>query len=338
MFPRKSKAADPHRSWWLRNGSILTPAGIHKADLLIVGDRIAQITAAGPSDDREAIDLHGLLVTPGLVDAEHDLAADAQTPTLPGPYLDRARRNEQRPETSADNGAIAAAADRLTKEGVTAVAGPTAPPTENGPRHIDGPRIASLVLDRNPAKTLARAKGLPVFVSAGDGDSRAAARDFTLLVEMGLLAQNLVVIGGTALRRDDAQKLADAGATLVWRPITDEFVLGRTIDADVTGLTDLRLLIGAGARRDGGEGLLAALKRADALRLINRARLLRAVTTAAAEAFGLECGVITEGWLADMAVWDAPDLETAVFEKGAEALRLTIIGGRIVHQSEKCFT
>jgi imidazolonepropionase-like amidohydrolase len=139
-----------------------------------------------------------------------------------------------------------------------------------------------------------------------------------------------LAIGGVALTPDGSRHLAAAGAFLVWRPVTDEYVLGRTINADVLNQTGLQVLLGAGSRRDGGQGLLAALQRADHLGHLDRHQLLDAVTNLAASAFQIPAGRIREGHYADFAVWRAETAESAIFELGRPALEMVILDGRVV--------
>ena len=297
-------------------------------------EKIGPIADGGGVD---AIDLGGLLVAPGLCDADRPLDEEGLSPIFPGPYLDRARR-----ET-----AIAAAADfanqvaepdawragtlSLVKEGATCAAGARrAPSLPIAIRNPDAVWLQPLVLERNPARRFAKAGiDVPVFVPLADGDSRDSARETGRIAEWNMLQPNLIAVGGVGLRADDARDLAAAGAALVWRPLVDEFVLGRTIGADVLRTPGLRLLIGGGSPRDGGKGLLAALRRADRLGIVSRDRLLDAVTVEAGRAFRLPLGVIEPGAWADLSVWRADSFADAVFEHGAAALEMTVVAGQV---------
>ena len=195
--------------------------------------------------------------------------------------------------------------------------------------------IQSLLWDKNPAKAFAKAGGRPVLVSAADGTSRAASREVDRLADGDMLAPNLLVVGGAGLTPADAKRLAAAGSWLVWRPVVDQFVLGQTAPPDVFATPGLKILVGAGSRRDGGRGLLAALQAADRYGYLPRERLLAAVTQAGREALQADAASVSretsvDARLADLAFWDATSFEEAVFDKGRDSLQMVMVGGEVV--------
>ncbi len=325
----------------LRHARILSTDGVREGDLHLRNGRIASGPESTSASDEFEIDLDGLLIAPGLCDADHALDQDFLPPIFPGPYLDRDRREaeiekesmNQPPEAKRadEDESFRAAALASLKEGVTCVASPRRPVGPTFPIRIpQAVWFSSLVAEKHPSHKFAKAENRPVFAPLADGDSRDCARETERFTEYGMLRDNLLAIGGVGLRPADAAALAFVGASLVWRPVTDEFVLGRTVGSDVLRAENLRVLLGAGSRRDGGKGLLAALRRADRLGHIDRARLLRAVTSDAGEAFRLPVGVIRKSAWADLAVWRANNLAEAIFELGPAALEMTIAGGAVV--------
>ncbi len=323
----------------LRRGRLWRDGAISDGDLLLIDGRIAAIGDFDTPPEARVVDLDGRLVTPGLIDLDHDPALDSLAPTHPGPYLDWDRRAEELPPASKPLPAeLAAAVERPLREGVTTIASPALASQNGRLRTAPGEWIRSLTLERNPKRRFSRARGGPVFVSVGDGDSKAKRREMEQLAELDILGPNLIAVGGTALTPADAERLAQVGAAVVWRPVVDEFVLGRTIGPDVLRLGALNLLLGAGVRRDGGQGFLAALRRAAAFGSITPQRLLLAATKQAGMALQLPLGRIAVGQFADLAVWDAEDFAMAVFELGPEVLSATVVNGSIVFQQPNCFT
>lgn len=339
-FRRKKQSVEGPYSLVLSNGRFATPEGVVHTNLQIRDNHIEKIGDDSHHHRSHSLDLDGMLVTPGLIDAEHPLDEDCFSPLKPGPYLDREKRqNElevefaeiiQQANKAGDIRFNAGFLDSL-KNGVTTVASPRRPNVLPVPIRLPWSTwISSLIIEKNPAKKFVQARSEPVFVSLADGDSRAKSRELQLASEWGMLAPNLMAVGGVALTPNGSRHLAAAGAFLIWRPVTDEFIFGRSINADVLKQTGLQVLIGAGSRRDGGHGLLAALQRADRLGHLDRHQLLDAVTNLGASAFQMPAGRIREGHYADFAVWRADSVESAIFESGREALEMVILNGRVV--------
>jgi cytosine/adenosine deaminase-related metal-dependent hydrolase len=323
----------------LRGGLCWIDEKLVVADVLLEGGQIRAIGNPTAPEGTQEVDLKGRLVTPGLIDLDRNLIFDAVPVESPGPYLDRADRwaeigfpDDPGPDE------IETAIYAILKEGVTTAAGPKLVDTGGRLRVASGPWVNSLLLERNPGAGLNRSRGGPVWVRVGDGDSKASRREFDLLVEHGLLAPNVLAVGGVGLKPSQAAKLADVGAALVWRPITDQFILGQTVSAEVLATPDLRVVLGGGARREGGRGLGAALQRADALGYMDRTSLIRSVTTGAAAALQVDRGRLAEGLAADLVIWNAPDIETALFDPSSGRASAVLVGGSWKVGGPECFT
>ena len=342
--------------WW-------SPEEIREQCIFVEDGRAKICDATRLPSGVRRIDLDGLLVAPGLVDACHTLGEDCLPPLAPGPYTDRHRREEDiirlqpAPQTDVnklpDSERLEAGVLSCLLDGVTCVASPEMP--KGNPMPLRAPAatwIRSLLWDKDPAKAFAKANGRPVLICATDGTSRAAAREMERLAEWKMLAPNSLIVGGAALNPADAARLASAGAWLVWRPIVDQFVLGQTLPPDVFGTPGLRILIGGGSGRDGGRGLLAALQAADRLGYLSRERLLSAATISGRQALQVDTTVVSREtssggskksdvqntFLADLSFWDASTLEEAIFEKGRSALQMVIVNGVAVLCRDKYLT
>jgi len=333
LFSRRKETSPPLA---LRGGRVWRPEGIERADLLLADGIIAEIGEIETPTDAATIDLDGLLVTPGLIDVCRPLADDGLPPACPGPFLDRHRREEEimaEPpvewqDAPPEKERALAAAIACLREGITSVAGP--PVAGDLPlRIVKTEWIASLIWHKNPARVFAKANGKPVLVSTADGTSRAAGREVEKLVELEMMAPNLLAVGGAGLTASTASTLAQAGAFLVWLPVVDEFILGHTLPPEVFDAIGKQLLVGGGARRDGGRGLLTALDAAVQRGVYINEGALAAATEKAARALQLDAGEIATGKLADLAVWDADDAAGVLPPEG-KALQMTIVGGRVV--------
>ena len=330
----------------LIGGQYWTSAGIKTGDIILDRTLIHSIGILEKSNDINELDVSSRLVTPGLIDSWHPLHEDNIPPMMPGPYLDRLRReeaiNRNKPEALSNSAKIPVqklidkGVVNCLLNGVTAAASPVVRNEEYVKlRMLKSRWIEALLWEKNPKRILAKSDDVPIIVSAADGTGRSAIREIAQLDSMGAISDKLMICGGAGLSRTDAEKLAQAGAYLIWQPLVDRFVLGQTIPPEVFEVRDLKVLIGAGSTRDGGDGLLAAMQAADRFGYLDRSSLINAVTAVPAQAFNLMTGKIEPGYLADLAVWSADSFEEAIFVKGREALELVIVDGIVVLAREK---
>ncbi|MHA1568884.1 MAG: hypothetical protein ACTSXZ_05395, partial [Alphaproteobacteria bacterium] len=91
LSKRKNHASP---AFLLQGGRLWTPTGLREGDLLLRDGIISEIGKIEPPAEAVRIDLHGLLVTPGLIDAQHPLDEDCLPPLAPGPFTDWHRREE----------------------------------------------------------------------------------------------------------------------------------------------------------------------------------------------------------------------------------------------------
>jgi len=95
------------------------------------------------------------------------------------------------------------------------------------------------------------------------GDSFSSRAEFDTLKQLGLLTDRTVVVHGTALERADFKEMAAVGAKLVWSPLSNLLLHGRTTqvyDALAEGVT---VSLGTDWTPGGSNTLLDELKIAD---------------------------------------------------------------------------
>jgi hypothetical protein len=148
----------------------------------------------------------------------------------------------------------------------------------------------------------------PFIIHAAEGLDEESEGEIAALEALGGLGRRTVLIHAIALRPDGIGRIARAGAKVVWCPASNEFLYGAT--AEVKALLDAGVLVclGTDSTVTGSPHLLAELKvaREAYARLfgapIDPARLVRMVTTDAAEAHGRagEWGVLAPGASADV--------------------------------------
>jgi cytosine/adenosine deaminase-related metal-dependent hydrolase len=74
---------------------------------------------------------------------------------------------------------------------------------------------------------------VPFIIHAGEGTDSCAAAEIQALDAQGALALNTVVVHGVGMDALDVQLMARRGASLIWCPTSNLFLLGRTLSNDV---------------------------------------------------------------------------------------------------------
>jgi cytosine/adenosine deaminase-related metal-dependent hydrolase len=146
---------------------------------------------------------------------------------------------------------------------------------------------------------------VPWIIHAGEGVDAAAGQEFETLDELGCLRPNSVLVHGVAFDPQQLQRMAGAGAALVWCPASNDFLFSATAAVDALLATD-RLVLGSDSRLSGSRDLLAELNLASRLASIDDARAQRMLTRDAARVLRLpDRGELRAGTLADFCVLPA---------------------------------
>jgi cytosine/adenosine deaminase-related metal-dependent hydrolase len=149
-----------------------------------------------------------------------------------------------------------------------------------------------------------------VIVHAGEGIDDHAHAEWGQLKALGFNIPQLVMIHTTAFNAADYQEISAAGAKVVWSPLSNLLLYGRT--ADIPSALDAGVLVSLGSdwAPSGSANLLGELKVADHVNQtlwhgkITDEELVQMVTINPATAFGLaeEVGSIEVGKYADLMV------------------------------------
>jgi cytosine/adenosine deaminase-related metal-dependent hydrolase len=137
---------------------------------------------------------------------------------------------------------------------------------------------------------------------------------------LGLLGPRLLAVHVVGVDTDGVDRIVARGATVVWCPTSNEFLLGRTAPSDL--LARATVLVGSDSLLSGAGTLLDELRRARATSVLDDSRLLAAVGTLAAERLALPAPRLVAGAPADFACFDAP-----VLDARAENVALVVIAG-----------
>ena len=178
-------------------------------------------------------------------------------------------------------------------------------------------RVATSRVDiGNSAKTWAdmqaeRAKG-PLVVHLAEGPSSRMAGEFNAVKDSGLLGPELIAIHGVGLLESQLNEMAKAGAKLVWSPLSNFMLYGKTANVAAAKKAGLSISLAPDWAPSGSKSILGELKVADLVnkhelnRLFSDRELVEMVTRkpAAAMDWDKRLGQIGEGFLADVIVVD----------------------------------
>ena len=178
-------------------------------------------------------------------------------------------------------------------------------------------RVATSRVDiGNSAKSWAdmqaeKAKG-PLIVHLAEGTSSRMAGEFNSVKDSGLLGPELIAIHGVGLTEPQLIEMAKAGAKLVWSPLSNFMLYGKTANVEAAKRAGLSISLAPDWAPSGSKSVLGELKVADLVNkhalkgLFNDRELVEMVTRkpAAAMDWGNRLGQISEGFLADVVVVD----------------------------------
>jgi 5-methylthioadenosine/S-adenosylhomocysteine deaminase len=183
-------------------------------------------------------------------------------------------------------------------------------------------------------------KGILV-VHLAEGPSTRMADEFRYLKQSGLLGPNLIAIHGVGLTEPQLKEMAQAKAKLVWSPLSNFILYGKTANVDAAHRAGVALSIAPDWTPSGSKSILGELKAAD---LVNKhelkmpftdRELVEMVTRRPAEAmnWGDKLGQITPGFLADMIVVDDKrgDVYRNLIDTIEENIQLVVIRGEALY-------
>ncbi|MFZ2309134.1 MAG: amidohydrolase family protein [Rhodoferax sp.] len=156
-----------------------------------------------------------------------------------------------------------------------------------------------------------RAKG-PLVVHLAEGPSARMAFEFSNIKDSNLLGPELIAIHGVGLTEPQLQEMAAVGAKLVWSPLSNFMLYGKTANVEAARRAGLSISLAPDWAPSGSKSSLGELKVADLVNqhalhgLFSDRDLVEMVTRKPADAmgWGQRLGQITEGYLADVLVLD----------------------------------
>jgi 5-methylthioadenosine/S-adenosylhomocysteine deaminase len=183
-------------------------------------------------------------------------------------------------------------------------------------------------------------KGVLV-VHLAEGPSARMAEEFRYIKQSGLLGPNLIAIHGVGLTEPQLKEMAAAKAKLVWSPLSNFILYGKTANVDAARRAGVAMSIAPDWTPSGSKSILGELKAAD---LVNKndlkmpftdRELVEMVTRRPAEAmnWGDKLGQIAPGYLADLIIVDdkRPDVYRNLIDAIEENIQLVVIRGEALY-------
>lgn len=338
------------RALYFENARIVDPvAGETRGNLRLANGRIDGINVESKRGDTR-FDLDGAIVLPGLINAHDHLELNNFPRWKQRPCYDNAREWALEANSLLDseptivNARAVPLADRLLigglknlLAGVTTVAHHNpfhAPLRSNYPVRVVS-RYGwshSLYLSRNFAATYRRTPhDAPYMIHLAEGTDAGAQQELDTLDRAQALRDNTVLIHGVGLTPSQRAYAIGQGASLVWCPSSNLFLLNAT--ATVGEFSSFhRLGVGSDSRLTGERDLLDELRVARETKQISNEALSSAVTSDAANILRLkEVGRIQRGMRADLVILPNyfKSAAAAIGSVQRVELRAVMLGGQV---------
>ena len=279
-FARKEMGGSVER-WQLTNAEIYQEDGFHSmSGLCFSGDSIEEVLSDGDEyDDILSLNLHGLAVLPALINGHDSLLASYL------PYRGRgfphmnwlSWDNEVKSSQEFQDRMLLDVSDlyrigayRNLMHGCTLV-------VDHIPDFVRKPfedQIpVTLLSDFGIAHSVssyslkwgegisreyqrARDKGLPFIVHIAEGFDPESRNSLKMLEEFGALGPETVLVHGLSLSESDLDRVAEAGARLVWCPVSNEFLYDRTMPVEAVLERRIPFCLGTDTSMAGGKGMI----------------------------------------------------------------------------------
>jgi cytosine/adenosine deaminase-related metal-dependent hydrolase len=350
----------------LKGGNLVLPSGVVQADLLIQDGHIVAIQhSSGTPREEHVVDVSGLLVLPGLINA-HDHLEFNCFPRLgePGAYtnsyewgLDITRRRRL---PVVDQVLEIPLRDRLLVGGYKNLLAGVSTVCHHGRYWRIFNRQFPIAVVRHYGWCHSLGFGddvvgsyrhtppdVPWIIHLAEGIDERARGELSQLAEWGCLGANTVIVHGVGLSQADIDLMARSGAGLIWCPASNLFMFGQTapverlLESSISAVGEKphdrggMLALGSDSRLSGSRDLLTELKVARSLDLVTDEELFYMITRDAARLLRIDhqVGTIEPGKQADLLILEgeAASPYTTVVTAARTAIRLLLIAGRPVY-------
>jgi cytosine/adenosine deaminase-related metal-dependent hydrolase len=163
-------------------------------------------------------------------------------------------------------------------------------------------------------------------VHLAEGTDERCRSELQALIRANVLRQNTVIVHGIGLGREDAVRIAEARAVVIWCPESNRVLYGATAPVAALRAAGVRLGLGSDSPVSGVRDPLSNLAAARREGLMSDTELMRLATVETAEAARLTSGALRERAPADLA---AVGSWTGLLEGRRDAVSLVIVAGRV---------
>ncbi len=353
-MPERAKPAMSRRadSWLLVGGRVASgPCRAEQLDIEIRAGKIAAIgrLRAMPADSHR-LDLRGCLVLPGLINAHDHLEFNLFPRLGDGPYPNAGAwaRDIYHPERSPIREQLSIplqtrlrwGAVKNLLSGVTTVCHHNPYDPHVFTRQF-GVRVArrygwahSLEFSPDLRRRFERTPAdWPFVVHLGEAVDRAGKREIARLDGVGALDGRTVLVHAVALGARGLALVKERGASLVWCPSSNMFILGQTLSPAALD-SGIRIALGTDSALSGRGDLLEEMRFARKLGRVSAARLYEMVTREAARVMRLPRGTgdVIAGGAADLlVVRDSGHTPAAtLLELATGGMEMVFVGGQLM--------
>jgi cytosine/adenosine deaminase-related metal-dependent hydrolase len=170
----------------------------------------------------------------------------------------------------------------------------------------------------------------PFILHLGEGTNREARSEIFQLDEVGLLQQRTILVHAVALDRKGLRLVRERGASLIWCPGSNLFLLGRTLDGQALR-SGVPIALGSDSALTANGDLLDEIRLARKLSGLSSPAIYAMVTEVAAKMLRLQngAGTLAVGAAADVVAFRDASRSPAVAIMRAKGPALVIVGGNV---------
>lgn len=350
------------KKWAVEVGSVITPDKLIKNASVIINNGYIEDIAEGSTNSRISLNAPDAVLSPGLINAHDHLLGTYYPKVGNGPYenwlpwdndLKSAKVYNERQQIQ-NRDLYLLGGYRNLVSGVTSV-------QDHIPHFVQDPYLdilpTKVISDYALAHSItsfalnwgegiadeyrrAEEEGLPFITHIAEGFDSETIRDLDTLISKNGLGPNSVLIHGIAFDDHDIERIAEAGATVVWCGDSNMFMFEQT--AKIKSMLDagVNVCIGTDSPMSGGLNLLHELRFDRELypelfgESISDEELIRMVTVNPAKAFKLdENGSVEKGMLADLVLFNNKEKSpySSIIDAELADVKLVVIEGMPVY-------
>ena len=114
---------------------------------------------------------------------------------------------------------------------------------------------------KTPQEEMKLTKGrIPFIIHVGEGTDPRTKKEFSELLDLGLVKDNILMVHCISLTRDELKKCADLNASICWLPNSNHFLIGKTLDIYTCLELGVNVCLGTDSALTGSKNLLSEIE------------------------------------------------------------------------------